>query len=102
MSARASAGAALIVIAAVLVVLTRTPTTAQAPAAPGQALSRVVEGNYRVTFICVFADQTTKSEKVEQVRRIEFHPEYIVVIDHTDAGRVVPVHALAQFQWEPS
>jgi hypothetical protein len=102
MSASVKAGVALSLIAAALVVSSHTPTTAQTAATPGKALNWVLEGNYRVTMDCVFADKTTKSDRVEQVKRIEFHPEYIVVIDQTDAGRVVPVHALKQLKWEPS
>ena len=36
------------------------------------------------------------------VKRIEFHPEYIVLIGQTGSGRVIPVHAIKELTWEPS
>jgi len=89
-------------IAAALVVSTFTTSTAQMAPVQGKMLNWVLEGNYRVTYDCLFGDKTTKSETVEQVKRIEFHPEYIVTVDQNDAGRVVPIYTIKQFKWEPS
>jgi hypothetical protein len=102
MSRRVQAGAVLAVIVAALVVSTFTTSTAQMAGAPGKTLTWVLEGNYRVNYECLFADKATTSERVEQVKRVEFHPEYIVIMDQNGAGRVVPVHALKQLKWEPS
>jgi hypothetical protein len=102
MSPRLKAGLVLAAIAAALVVSSFETTTAQTANGSGKVLTWVVEGNYRVAFDCAFPDKTTKSDKVEQVKRIEFHPEYIVIVDQNDSGRVVPVHSLKQLKWEPS
>ena len=102
MSRRSKAGLFLAAIAAAVVASTFTTSTAQTAVSGGNPITRILEGNYRVTTDCVFADKTTKSDKVEQAKRIEFHPEYIVIIDQNDAGRLVPVHALKQLTWEPS
>lgn len=101
MSRRFKTGLVLAAIAAAVVVSSFSTGTAQT-AGGGGGLTWVLEGNYRVTTDCLFADKTTKSEKVEQVKRIEFHPEYIVIMDQNNAGRVVPVHAVKQLKWEPS
>lgn len=102
MSVRLKAGMLLSVLATALLVSSFTATTAQTAGGPGRAHTAVLEGNYRVNLSCAFSDNTTTSERVERVQRIEFHPEYIVIIDQTDVGRVVPVHALKHLGWEPS
>lgn len=102
MSSRIATGFVFAAIAAAVVVSSFTTSTAQPASGGGNGLTWVLEGNYRVTTDCLFGDKTTKSEKVEQVKRIEFHPEYIVIMDQNDAGRVVPVHAIKQLKWEPS
>ncbi len=102
MSRHWKAGLVLAAIAGALVVSSFGTTTAQTPNGSAKPLTWVVEGNYRVSFDCAFADKTTKSDKIEQVKRIEFHPEYIVIVDQNDSGRVVPVHSLKQLKWDPS
>lgn len=102
MSRRVRTGLVLAAIAGALVASSFRATTAQTANGPAKGLTWVIEGNYRVSYDCVFADKTTKSNKVEQVKRIEFHPEYIVIVDQNDSGRVVPVHSLKQLEWNPS
>lgn len=92
----------VLLIAAALVVFSMTTSTAQVAGAPDDTLSQVVEGNYRVLYDLVLPDRTTKSERAELVKRIELHPEYIVIVDQHGVGRVVPVHSLPQLRWEPS
>ena len=59
----------------------------------------VLEGNFRVHYDCAFADDTTKMHTEEQVKKIEFHPQYIVLFGQTSKGRVVPVHAIKELTW---
>ncbi|MBN1491034.1 MAG: hypothetical protein JXA69_14060, partial [Phycisphaerae bacterium] len=62
----------------------------------------VIEGNFRVHYDCTFMDKTKKTDKEEQVQKIEFHPEYIVLFGQTHNGRVIPVHAIKELTWEQS
>lgn len=66
------------------------------------AMTFVLEGNYRVYYDCVFTDKMTAKDKEEQVKRIEFHPEYVVLINQTGSGRLVPVYAIKSLRWEQS
>lgn len=79
-----------------------TNTPAQAPAPEAATPTRVLEGNYRVTLDFVLADKVTKSDRMEQVRRIEFHPDYVIIFDANDVGRMIPVHSIGQLRWDPS
>ena len=90
----------LAAIAAALVLVNLDTTMA----VNGQSkmMTMVLEGNYRVHYDCAFIDKTAKKDKQEQVERIEFHPEYIVLIGQTGSGRVIPVHAIKELIWEPS
>lgn len=67
-----------------------------------QTMTMSLEGNYRVYYDCAFIDNTKKKDKEEQVKRIEFHPEYIVLIGQTGSGRVIPVHTIKELTWEQS
>ena len=67
-----------------------------------QTMTMALEGNYRVHYDCAFIDNTKKKDKEEQVKRIEFHPEYIVLIGQTGSGRVIPVHSIKELTWEQS
>lgn len=62
----------------------------------------VLEGNFRVHYDCAFPDNTKKKDKEEQVKKIEFHPQYIVLFGQTGSGRVIPVHAIKELTWEQS
>ncbi len=88
------------VAAAVFLMADSRPTVA----ANGQSqpLTMSLEGNYRVSYDCVFMDKAEKKAQEEQVRRIEFHPEYIVLFGQTGSGRVIPVHAIKELTWEQS
>ena len=88
----------LVAVAAVFFMADSSPTVA----ASGQSLTMSLEGNYRVYYDCAFMDKTKKKDKEEQVRRIEFHPEYIVLFGQTGSGRVIPVHAIKELTWEQS
>ena len=92
--------ALLAAIVAVFVLL--NVNTTMAVNGQGKAMTMVLEGNYRVHYNCAFMDKTKKSDQEEQVHRIEFHPEYIVLIGQTGSGRVIPVHAIKELTWEPS
>ena len=97
---------ALACVAVAFVLLTfRSGTPAQGQMAGGKMpkmLTFVVEGNFRVHYDCAFIDNTTKKDKEELIKKIEFHPEYIVLIKQTGDGRLVPVHAIKELTWEPS
>ncbi len=82
---------------------TTRPVSGQVRAANmPKMMTMVLEGNYRVHYDCVFIDKSTKKDKEEQVNKIEFHPEYIVLIGQTGSGRVIPVHAIKELTWEQS
>jgi hypothetical protein len=67
-------------------------------------LTLVLEGNFRVTCECAFndKDKTGASLKEELIKKIEFHPEYIVLTNQYGGGRVIPVYAIKQLTWEPT
>ncbi len=102
MSGRTKAAVLAAVLAAVVVAAGFNTGVAQEAGQPMKMLTLVLEGNFRVKSACLFADKTPKAITEEQVKRIEFHPEYIVVIKQTGDGRVVPVHTIKEFTWEPS
>jgi len=74
------------------------------PGAAGQfkPLTLVMEGNFRVHYDCAFIDKTTKTDKEELIKKIEFHPEYVVLTNQYGGGRVIPVHAIKTLTWEPT
>jgi hypothetical protein len=67
-------------------------------------LTLVLEGNYRVTCACAYndKDKTSQDLKEELIKKIEFHPEYIVLTNQYGGGRVIPVYAIKTFTWEPT
>ncbi len=69
--------------------------TGSPPTSTDRALSQVLVGNYRV-FGDIFGNMP-----VDQIRRIEFHEQYVILIDYTGAGRVVPISQFKQIRWEP-
>ena len=79
---------------------------AQMPGPGGQfrPLTLVLEGNFRVMCECAFndKDKTGASLKEELIKKIEFHPEYIVLTNQYGGGRVIPVYAIKQLTWEPT
>jgi Ethanolamine utilization protein EutJ (predicted chaperonin) len=93
---------ALGVIAAAFVLVNLGPSIQAAPGAGPGGLTFVLEGNYRVQYECAFMDKTGAKDKEEQVKQIEFHPEYVVLINQTGSGRLVPVHAIKSLKWEQS
>lgn len=81
------------------------PVSAQMPAGGNmpKMLTLSVEGNFRVHYSCAFHDNSVqKKDKQEQVKRIEFHPEYIVLFGQTGDGRVIPVYSIKELTWEQS
>ena len=90
-------------LAALLVAANFRASEAQMPGG-GQfrPLTMVLEGNYRVQFDCAFLDKTGSKGKMELVNKIEFHPEYVVLIDQNGAGQLIPVHAIKTLTWEKS
>jgi hypothetical protein len=99
---RATKYIALAAIAAAFVMVnTSRDTLAAGGAGPG-GLTFVLEGNYRVQYDCAFQDKTGGKSQEEQVKSIEFHPEYVVLMNQTGAGRLIPVHAIKSLKWEPS
>ena len=78
---------------------------AQMPGAGGfKPLTLVMEGNFRVTCACAFNDKekTGQDIKEELIKKIEFHPEYIVLTNQYGGGRVIPVYSIKTFTWEPT
>lgn len=95
---------ACVAVAFVLLSFQSTPP-AHGQMAGGQMpkmLTWVIEGNFRVHYDCAFMDSTKKKDKKEQVQKIEFHPEYIVLFGQTGDGQVIPVHAIKELTWEQS
>lgn len=89
------------VAAAFLIVHASRDTLAAGGTGPG-GLTLVLEGNYRVHYECAFPDKTGGKAQEEQVKSIEFHPEYVVLMNQTGSGRLIPVHAIKTLRWEPS
>ncbi len=102
MSERTKAAVMATVLAAIVVATGFNTGAAQTAGQPTKMPTLVLEGNFRVKSACLFSDKTPKAITEEQVQRIEFHPEYIVLIKQTGDGRVVPVHTIREFTWEPS
>ena len=69
-----------------------------------KSLNLVLEGNFRVTCACAFndKDKTSQDIKEELVKKIEFHPEYIVLTNQYGGGRIIPVYSIKTFTWEPT
>jgi len=102
-AAKVGLAAAVTAIVVLVVVLVTKPAKGQMamPKFPKMA-TMVVEGNFRVHYDCAFQDNTKKKDKEEQVKKIEFHPQYIVLFGQTGSGRVIPIHALKELTWQPS
>lgn len=96
-SALAAAGMAFLLVTVYL----SSPVEGQVSGS-GKPMAMVLEGNFRVYYDCAFIDKTKKKDQEEQVNRIEFHPEYIVLFGQTGSGRVIPVHAIKELTWEQS
>lgn len=103
--------AAAILVASLSAIRAQTPeadtpvadrAASDSPDAKAATPTRVIEGAYHVTVDFVSPDRGTKSDRIEQVKRIEFNPEYIVIFEQNDAGRVIPVHSIGQLRWDPS
>ena len=103
MSTKLVAAVVLAVLAAVVVLTNLDGQRANAQM-PGQmkTMTHVLEGNFRVHYDCAFIDNTTKKDKEELIKKIEFHPEYIVLVNQYGGGRVIPVHAIKELTWEPT
>ncbi len=104
------AGVVLVLIALVVGVfvaaqLHREPTAQAQVAGVGgfKPLTLAVEGNFRVNCSCAYndKDKTSQDLKEELVKKIEFHPEYIVLHTQYGGGRIIPVYAIKTFTWEP-
>jgi len=104
MSRKLIAVVALITLATVVVLTNLDGQRAANAQMPGQMkmMTHVLEGNFRVHYDCAFIDNTKKSDKEELIKKIEFHPEYIVLINQYGGGRVIPVHAIKELTWEPA
>ena len=104
MSTKLVAAVALAGLAAVLVLTNLDGQRAANAQMPGQMkmMTHVLEGNYRVHYNCAFIDNTKKTDKEELIKKIEVHPEYIVLINQYGGGRVIPVHAIKELTWEPT
>ena len=102
MSNRVKAITVIAILAAVLVVANFQTSSAQLGGGQMKMLTRVLEGNYRVHYDCTFMDETNATDKMELVNKIEFHPEYLVLIDQNGSGRLIPVHAIKSVTWERS
>jgi hypothetical protein len=89
-------------LAAVVCLSTFRTSEAQVGRGGSGSLTPALEGNYRVYTDLAFMDKTSEKGQEELIKKIEFHPEYIVLIDQNGAGRVVPVHAIKNLKWEPS
>jgi len=90
------------VLAAVICVASFRSTQAQVGGMRGKQLTLVLEANYRVHLDLAFMDKTNEKSQEELIKRIEFHPEYVVLMDQHGGGRVVPVHAIKNLKWEQS
>ena len=103
MSARSKTIGAMAVLGMILAAGSFRASEAQMPGG-GQfkPLTMVLEGNYRVQYDCAFLDKTGGKGKMELVNKIEFHPEYVVLIDQNGAGQLIPVHAIKTLTWEKS
>jgi hypothetical protein len=100
MSGRTSLILAVIVLAAVLAIAGLNQAWAQVAGNAGsdlanQTLSQVLIGNYRV-----FGVDISANGPLDQVRRIELHEQYVVLIDYTGAGRVIPISQIKHLRWE--
>ena len=102
MSNKVKAITLVAVLAAVLVVVNFKTGSAQINVGQMKVVTRVLEGNYRVHYDCTFMDETSAKDKMELVNKIEFHPEYLVLIDQNGSGRLIPVHAMKSVTWERS
>ena len=104
MSTKLVAAVALAALAAVVVLTNLDGQRAANAQMPGQMkmVTRVLEGNFRVHYDCAFIDNTNKKDSEELIKKIEFHPEYIVLVNQYGGGRVIPVHAIKELTWEPT
>lgn len=92
---------ALAVIVLASVFTGRPEAVAQVYGSGGSA-TQVVEGNFRVNYACYFADKSSDKQTQEQVKRIEFHNRYVVLIGQNGDGHLIPIHAIKTLHWEPS
>ena len=102
MSTKLKAITLVAILAAILVVANFRTSSAQMGEGGVKMVTYVLESNYRVAYDCTFMDKTGDKSKMELVKRIEFHPEYVVLIDQNGAGRLIPVHAIKSITWEQS
>jgi len=102
MSTKTKGIVAAAVLAAVIAMASFRITRAQVGMGKLKTVTYVLEGNYRVHLDLAFIDNTGEKGQEELIKKIEFHPEYVVLMDQHGGGRVVPVHAIKNLKWEQS
>ena len=96
MSHRVRNGLAVLVVSAALVTSSVATLFAQRQAATvDRTPTQVLEGSYRVS-----VDLGAGESRLDRILRIEFHQEYVILIDVNDSGRVVPVQAIKQLTFD--
>jgi hypothetical protein len=93
--------AVVMVMVVVAMSLRAREAEAQVPGMPN-TLTSVLVGNYRVQYQMLYLNSQAKEDKMELVNRIEFHEDYVVLIDQNGAGKLLPVHAIREINWNRS
>ena len=102
MATRLKLASVVLVLAGVIWVVNHRTSEAQIARSMPNMPTQVLEGNYRVHYEMTFPDSTGAKGTEELVKRLEFHPSYLVLITQTGSGRVLPVHAIKHVTWEPA
>ena len=64
--------------------------------ANNDSFTQILNGNFRVTL-----DTGMGLLPIDQVIRMEFHEQYVMIFDFRNSGRLVPVSQIRQLTWEP-
>jgi type IV secretory pathway VirB2 component (pilin) len=89
---------AVVVLAGVLFAASFSSLSAQvAQPVDSKAITQVLTGNFRIEYVVA-----SGTERLDGVRRIEFHETYFVVFGSQEQGNVIPLNGLLQFRWEPA
>jgi len=74
----------------------RDATNSQRAKANTDSFTQILNGNFRVML-----DAGMGLTPIDQVIRMEFHEQYVMIFDFRSSGRLVPMSQIRQLTWEP-
>ena len=72
------------------------PTTS----ADTQVEVTTLSGNFTVYCDLVTSDTGGQTGKIDDVSKIEFHEQYVIVVSRNGAGKLVPVSQIKVLRWD--